>query len=54
MTVRAIKDFTDAHGHKRVKGDTWKMSCEGCAFGLINAGKVIRVISKPKLTKPQP
>jgi hypothetical protein len=48
MTVRAITDFTDAHGHKRVKGDTWKMSCEGCALGLIKAKRVVRVITKPK------
>jgi len=42
MKVKALKEFTDRNGVKRIPNEIWKIPCENCAKKLIKDKKVIK------------
>ena len=44
MKVKALKEFTDRNGVKRIPNEIWKIPCENCAKKLIKDKKVIKCL----------
>jgi len=42
MTVKAIKEFTDRNGVRRIPNEVFRVPCDNCAKKLIKDKKVVK------------